>query len=165
MQKCQACHNATRKTQLYPPELKRKRTELRAEWCWAGSLKILHSFFWFFSFWRLIPISASSLPGMPEEGEEAMETMTGIVVNGFMCWMRLLKKSWSFSAIWIAGWRVWMYVAFRAGYMHRCMKTAGLRQDEEKNSPGRNCVVCLQIHSVYFFSVGVNIHSSLLAKK
>lgn len=58
-----------------------------------------------------------------------------------------------------------MYVAFRAGYMHRCMKTAGLRQDEEKNSPGRNCVVCLQIHSVYFFSVGVNIHSSLLAKK
>lgn len=29
--------------------------------------------------------------------------------------------------------------------MHMCMKTAGLRQDEEKNSPGGSCVVCLQI--------------------
>lgn len=46
-----------------------------------------------------------------------------------------------------------------------CMKTAGLGQDEEKKSPGESCVVCLQICSVYFFSAGVNIHSSLLAKK
>jgi len=61
--------------------------------------------------------------------------------------------------------KVWMYVIFRAGNMHKCIKTAGLRQDEEKDSPGGSCVACLQICSVYFFSVGVNIHSPLLAKK
>lgn len=49
--------------------------------------------------------------------------------------------------------------------MHRCMKTAGLKQDEEKKSLCGSCVVCLQICSVYFFSVSVNIHSSRLAKR
>lgn len=50
-------------------------------------------------------------------------------------------------------------------------KFAGLRQEEEKNPPDGSWVVLfvcfvlfLQIFSVYFFSVGVNIHSSLLAK-
>lgn len=51
-------------------------------------------------------------------------------------------------------------------------KFAGLRQEEEKNLPDGSWVVffvCfvlfLQIFSVYFFSVGVNIHSSSKKKK
>lgn len=101
-----AAQNATRKTQLYLAKLRRKKKiGLMAESCWPGSWKILHSFFWFFSFWKLIPVSASSLRGMPGEGEEGMEFMRGMVANWFTCWLRLVKKSWSFSAVWFAAWR------------------------------------------------------------
>jgi len=35
---------------------------------------------------------------MPGEGEEGMELVTGMVVNRFVCWLELVRKSCSFSA-------------------------------------------------------------------
>lgn len=40
--------------------------------------------------------------GCQEKGEEGMGSVTGMVVT---CQLRLVKKSWSFSAVWIASWR------------------------------------------------------------
>lgn len=103
---------------------------------------------------------------MPGEGEEGMDGLhdrnAGELVHVLA---EACKETLFILSCLECCLKVWVYVVFRAGDMHRCIKTAGLRQGEEKNSPGGSCVVCLQICSVYFFSVGVNIHSSLLEKK
>lgn len=148
----------------------KEKIELMTEWCWAGYLKNPAEKSENAMLWRLIPASASSLPGVPGKGwgrdgvfdknggdqvYVSAETCEGILVI-LSCLDCFLKA--------------WMYMVFRAGSMHVCMRTAGLRHPaktgwRKKKAPGGSRMVCLQICSVYLFSLGVNIHSSLLAIK
>lgn len=78
-------------------------------------------------FWRLIPASASPLPGVPGKGwgRDGVFDRNGgdqVYVSAETCKEILVILSCLDCFL-----KTWMYVVFRAGSMHVCMKTAGLR--------------------------------------
>lgn len=107
VQKGQTCYSASRKTKFYLPE-----TEGEGE-DWTDDRMMLSRIFKK-SCWKIRKRHASEgwfqplqvlYLGCQGKGEEGMESLTGMVVIRFMCQLRLVKESWSFSAVWIASWR------------------------------------------------------------
>lgn len=107
--------------------------------------------------------------GCQGKGEEGIEFVTGMVVNRLMCQLRLVKKILAILSCLDCLLKAWMYMVFRKGNMHWVLELLDedilLRQDEGKNAAGESHLVCLQICFVRLFSVGMNIHSPLLAIK